>query len=107
MHTARRAALFEMSYWSPLRWEASVQEDRDIASHQGPLRFLDGGGEMGERIRASNWAVPPLGHRTAWPQALKTLVTYCWPPDSPMVLVCGPNASSKSNELSRQWKIAC
>jgi hypothetical protein len=40
---------------------------------QGLLRFLDGGGEMGERIRVSRWDVP-LGPPVAWPQALKTLV---------------------------------
>jgi PAS domain S-box-containing protein len=39
-----------------------------------PLRFLAGGGEMGEVIRGYDWAGTPLGAPDAWPQSLKTAV---------------------------------
>ncbi|HZZ87392.1 MAG TPA: ATP-binding protein, partial [Caulobacteraceae bacterium] len=36
--------------------------------------FLAGGGEMGARIRAFDWAATPLGPAARWPQGLKTAV---------------------------------
>lgn len=36
--------------------------------------FLRGGGEMGARMRAHNWADSPLGPPDTWPQSLRTLV---------------------------------
>ena len=36
-------------------------EQRYIAVGKGSLRFLDGGGEMGQRIRAFNWNLTPIG----------------------------------------------
>jgi PAS domain S-box-containing protein len=38
------------------------------------LSFLAGGGEMGERIRAFDWARTPVGPVERWPQSLKTAV---------------------------------
>jgi PAS domain S-box-containing protein len=39
-----------------------------------PFGFLAGGGEMGARIRAKNWAETRLGSPETWPQSLKTVV---------------------------------
>jgi PAS domain S-box-containing protein len=36
--------------------------------------FVVGGGEMGARMRAKNWAETPLGSTEKWPQSLKTVV---------------------------------
>jgi len=36
--------------------------------------WLQGGGEMGERIRAFDWTRTPLGAPSEWPQSLKTAV---------------------------------
>jgi signal transduction histidine kinase len=36
--------------------------------------FLNGGGEMGERMRSFDWTSTPLGAPGAWPQSLKTIV---------------------------------
>ncbi|MCU0760968.1 MAG: ATP-binding protein [Steroidobacteraceae bacterium] len=36
--------------------------------------FLNGGGEMGGRMRRYDWAGTPLGPPSAWPQSLKTTV---------------------------------
>src|SRR5688572_11714145 len=43
-------------------------------SHVPPLSFLAGGGEMGARIRAFDWASTSLGRPEDWPRSLKTAV---------------------------------
>lgn len=43
-------------------------------STTGLPEFLLGGGEMGARIRAFNWAETPLGPVSTWPQSLKTCI---------------------------------
>ena len=48
--------------------------------------WLSGGGEMGERIRAFNWASTPLGPPEDWPQALKSAVTFCLGSAFPIVI---------------------
>src|SRR5215470_17311004 len=40
----------------------------------GRTPFLDGGGEMGALIRATDWSRTPLGPVEAWPQSLRTAV---------------------------------
>jgi signal transduction histidine kinase len=65
-------------------------KDRRTAHRQGSLRFLDGGGEMGERIRAFDWDATPLGPPGAWPQALKTLMNLLLASRQPMFLGWGP-----------------
>ena len=37
--------------------------------------FLAGGGEMGARMRAHDWAATPLGAPGTWPDALRTMVS--------------------------------
>ncbi|MBO3099698.1 PAS domain-containing sensor histidine kinase [Gelidibacter pelagius] len=37
--------------------------------------FLEGGGEMGELIRAKDWSKTPLGNPEDWPESLKTMVS--------------------------------
>ncbi len=48
------------------RRPAGSADGSDIA-HPRPDDFLAGGGEMGERIRAFDWAGTPLGRPEAWP----------------------------------------
>ena len=54
------------------------------------LAFLSGGGEMGERIRAFDWKVSPLGAPEEWPAALKTLVGLMLQSRQPMFMAWGP-----------------
>lgn len=42
-----------------------------------PYAFLSGGGEMGQRMRAHDWAATSLGPLADWPQSLKTMVSTC------------------------------
>jgi signal transduction histidine kinase len=51
--------------------------------------FLAGGGDMGARIRAHDWAASPLGDPGAWPQALKTLVALMLASEQPMFIAWG------------------
>jgi PAS domain-containing protein len=39
--------------------------------------FLQGGGDMGERMRAFDWASHPLGPPAQWPAALQMAVSLC------------------------------
>jgi len=47
---------------------------------------------MGERIRAFNWDVTPLGPPQEWPQALKTLVNLLLASKQPMFFRMGSRA---------------
>ena len=53
------------------------------------LGFLDGGGEMGERIRAFDWAAHPLGAAEVWPMPLKITVSLCLHSSFPAVIYWG------------------
>ena len=50
---------------------------------------MAGGGEMGGRMRAFDWARTPLGAPARWPQALKTLVGLMLASEQPMFLAWG------------------
>jgi PAS domain S-box-containing protein len=47
-----------------------------ISSH-GELSFLTEGGELGQLMRAHDWAATPLGRPESWPQSLKSMVGAC------------------------------
>src|SRR5690349_24219769 len=76
----------------------TAMENRDIAPRQGSPRFLDGGGEMGERIRAFDWCATPLGKPARWPQALRTLVNLLLASKQPMFLGWGPKRTWLYND---------
>ena len=54
---------------SPHAGEIAPCIDDDPATH-----FLQGGGEMGARMRRHDWTRTPLGALSSWPQSLKTIV---------------------------------
>ena len=39
--------------------------------------FLQGGGEMGQMMRAHDWAATPFGPPESWPQSLRSVVSVC------------------------------
>jgi signal transduction histidine kinase len=53
------------------------------------LTFLNGGGEMGERMRAFDWSSSPVGPVANWPQSLKTAVSICIGSRYPIVIWWG------------------
>lgn len=68
-------------------------EPNESGGPAGPesLSFLADGGEMGERMRAFDWARSPLGPPESWPQALKTATGILLSSKFPMFLAWGPD----------------
>ncbi len=60
--------------------------------------FLAGGGEMGERIRAKDWSVTPLGSVAQWPQSLKTIVRIMLTSRQPIWIGWGPELIKLYND---------
>src|SRR5579872_2275667 len=54
------------------------------------LDFLRGGGEMGARMRAMDWARTPLGPIESWPQSLRSPLSMLLPSKAQIVLFWGP-----------------
>jgi PAS domain S-box-containing protein len=52
---------------------------------------LVGGGEMGNVVRAMDWAKTTLGPMESWPQSLRTTVSLCLASNFPISLAWGPN----------------
>ena len=65
------------------------------------LDFLAGGGEMGERIRAFDWASTPLGPIEGWSPALKTLLRIMLANRFPHILWWGPQYIQFYNDAYR------
>jgi PAS domain S-box-containing protein len=63
-----------------------------------PLRFLDGGGEMGERIRAFDWTGTPLGQPEKWPAGFKAVLNLLLASKQPMFIAWGPDRSWLYND---------
>jgi two-component sensor histidine kinase len=52
--------------------------------------FLAGGGEMGARMRAHDWAATALGPVEVWPQSLRTVLRLLLSSNHPMFVFWGP-----------------
>jgi hypothetical protein len=52
--------------------------------------FLAGGGEMGARMRAHDWAATPLGRPDGWPQSLRSALGICLHASVPTAIYWGP-----------------
>ena len=63
--------------------------------------FLAGGGEMGERIRAFDWAKTPLGPVEQWPQSLRSAVSILLPSKAQIVLFWGSQLVTLYNDAYR------
>ena len=57
-----------------------------VANHP---HFLDGGGEMGARIRGFDWRASTLGEPAGWPAALRTAVRILLTTNHPVFLFWG------------------
>jgi len=62
------------------------------------LRFMDGGGELGERLRGMDWGNTRLGSPEHWPEALRTLVSLILSSNQPMYIVWGPGRAFLYND---------
>ncbi len=68
------------------------------AAAQAEATFLHGGGEMGERMRAKDWAATPLGPVAEWPQSLKTAVRIMLTSRQAMFVWWGPQLVNLYND---------
>ena len=64
----------------------------------GDADFLQGGGEMGARIRAFDWPATPLGPATSWPRSLKTAIRIMLTSRQPFWLGWGPELTYFYND---------
>lgn len=53
------------------------------------VEFLNGGGEMGERIRSFDWSKTPLGNVKNFPQSLRSAISILLPSKSQIALFWG------------------
>jgi len=73
-----------------------------VATHRDDgLAFLQGGGEMGARIRATDWSGTPLGQPAAWPRSLKTCVRIMLMSRQPMFVWWGEEMINLYNDAYR------
>jgi hypothetical protein len=76
------------------------------------LEFLAGGGEMGARMRALDWAGTPLGSPVGWPQSLKTIIRVMLDSRYAMWMLWGPQLTFFCNDayaptlgVKRDWAL--
>lgn len=60
--------------------------------------FLAGGGELGELMRAHDWAATPLGEPAGWPRSLKTVVRIMLTSRQPIWIGWGPQLTYLYND---------
>jgi hypothetical protein len=48
------------------------------SAQRSNLAFLQGGGEMGARMRDMDWSTTALGPAEDWPQSLRSTVSMIW-----------------------------
>src|SRR5689334_10062631 len=84
----RRPSAWHGAAFRRARRSASVSSTQ--STFADAISFLAGGGEMGERMRATDWAATPLGHAAGWSHAIKTAVSLCLRSRFPILLWLGP-----------------
>jgi PAS domain S-box-containing protein len=62
------------------------------------LRFLSGGGAMGQMMRTHDWSASPLGVPSAWPLPLRTIAGVMLSANQPMFAVWGPEQAMIYND---------
>lgn len=66
------------------------------------IEFLEGGGEMGARMRAFDWTTHPLGPPEEWPQTLRTAIRLLLNTGHPMYIWWGAELFCFYNDAYRQ-----
>src|ERR1700683_4876379 len=65
------------------------------------LSFLEGGGEMGDRIRSLHWSLTVLGAPGGWSPTLRVMVRFLLANRFPLLLWWGPQYVSIYNDAYR------
>ncbi|WP_375382669.1 PAS domain-containing protein [uncultured Sphingomonas sp.] len=69
-----------------------------MSSDAANLPFLRGGGDMGRRVRTTDWTATPLGAPSSWPLQMATLVGVLLEAGQPMFLAWGANRTLIYND---------
>src|SRR6476620_61476 len=72
-----------------------------LAADASNLTFLQGGGEMGGRMRDLEWRKTPLGAADTWPQSLRSTVSMLLPSKAQIILFWGPEFVVLYNDAYR------
>lgn len=56
------------------------------------VRFLNGGGDAGARIRGIDWSASPLGAPSGWPQSLRIAIRLMLDARHPLFIFWGPES---------------
>ncbi|KQP19510.1 ATP-binding protein [Pseudorhodoferax sp. Leaf265] len=67
-------------------------------TQSGPSAFQTGGGDMGAKVRAFDWASTPLGPIAGWSVALRVTVDQMLASKFPACLFCGPDLIAIYND---------
>ncbi|MDO9358631.1 MAG: PAS domain-containing protein [Polaromonas sp.] len=78
-----------------------MKETQKAAPHAASV-FQSGGGEMGVRVRAFDWAATPLGAIESWPAALRITVDQMLASKFPACLFWGPDLIAVYNDGYRE-----
>ena len=62
------------------------------------IKFLKGGGEMGELIRSKDWSGSAVGNPESWPQSLRTTLSIILNSKFPMFLIWGSDLTCFYND---------
>jgi PAS domain S-box-containing protein len=73
----------------------------ETSQHKPAFLFLQGGGEMGERIRNFNWSETSIGDPDSWPQSLRTTVSLLLHSQFPMFVWWGKELVTIYNDSYR------
>ncbi len=66
-----------------------MADESSLGSARDPLRFLNGGGALGDLIRSRDWSGSPLGLPHTWPQSLRTTLSLCLASSFPLCFAWG------------------
>ena len=69
-----------------------------VAPRDFDVAFMAGGGELGQLIRAHDWARTPLGEPAGWPRSLKTVVRIMLTSRQPIWIGWGPELTYLYND---------
>ena len=83
---------------TPAADNSALLRQSETSSSNRALNFLEGGGEMGARIRAFDWSSTPIGKPEAWSAALRTMVRVLLANRFPMLLWWGSDYVSIYND---------
>lgn len=78
-----------------------LEDSNEGVTATGGLQFLAGGGELGARIRAFDWAKTSLGPPEAWPRSLRTCVRIVLTSSQPMFVWWGDELINLYNDAYR------